>query len=41
MPVDPTGVTNIQFVIPTPDRRAYAYSYRSLLQNLYLAEGLQ
>lgn len=41
MPADPTGVMGILAVIPTPDGRAYAYSYHSLLQTLYLAEGLR
>ena len=41
MPADPTGVLGVVGVIPTPDGRGYAYSYRSQLLSLYLAEGLR
>jgi hypothetical protein len=41
MPSDPTGVIDIERVIPTPDGRGYAYSSHSLLHSLYLAEGLR
>jgi len=40
-PVDPAGVTAISSVRLTPDGRGYAYSYRRVLADLYLVEGLR
>lgn len=41
MPADPTGVTTIWNVLPTPDGRYYVYSYPRELSELYLVEGLR
>jgi Tol biopolymer transport system component len=41
MPADRTGVVNIRGVLPTPDGRAYAYSYLRILSELYVVEGLK
>ena len=40
-PPDPTGVLTIGPVVMTADGSAYVYSYRRLLDDLYLAEGLR
>ncbi|HET7294598.1 MAG TPA: protein kinase [Vicinamibacteria bacterium] len=40
-PPDPTGVHAIGPILLTADGSAYAYSYRRLLDDLYLAEGLR
>lgn len=39
-PADLAGVTGLR-VVPTPDGKAYAYSYRRELSTLYLVEGLR
>jgi len=39
-PLDPAGVFSIDPVRMTPDGRSYVYSYRRLLADLYLVEGL-
>ena len=41
MPLDPAGVQGVARVRLTPDGSGYAYSYKSLLCELYLAEGLE
>jgi hypothetical protein len=41
MPPDPIGVTTFGAAFVTPDGRAYAYDYRQVIGNLYLAEGLR
>ena len=41
MPSDPAGVIRISPVILTPDLKAYAYSYRRTLSDLYVVEGLR
>jgi hypothetical protein len=38
---DPDGVTTFASGLVTPDGRAYAYGYRQVLGNLYLAQGLR
>ncbi len=40
-PLDPAGVFSIDPVRITPDGKAYVYSYRRLLSELYLVEGLK
>ena len=40
-PSDPTGIMTIGFLVPTPDGRAYAYSWHRALSDLYLVEGLR
>ncbi len=40
-PTDPTGIMTIGFLVPTPDGRAYAYSWHRALSDLYLVEGLR
>jgi hypothetical protein len=40
-PADPAGVYGISGVQVTPDGRGYAYSVRSSIGSLYLAEGLK
>jgi hypothetical protein len=39
-PPDATGVTGLSTVLLTPDGRSYAYSYRRVLAELYVADGL-
>ncbi len=41
MPADRTGVVQIRGILPTPDGRAYAYSYLRILSELYEVEGLK
>jgi hypothetical protein len=41
MPQDPAGVSDIIQIIFTPDLRAWAYSYRRILSDLYLVKGLR
>ena len=41
MPADHTGVIKISGILPTPDGRAYGYSYLRILSELYVAEGLK
>jgi hypothetical protein len=41
MPSDPAGVGLINPVFLTPDGRHYVYSFRRVLSDLYLAEGLR
>jgi serine/threonine protein kinase len=41
MPADHTGVVEIRGILPTPDGRAYAYSYLRVLSELYVVEGLK
>ena len=40
-PPDATGVTGLSTVLLTPDGRSYAYSYRRVLAELYVADGLR
>jgi len=40
-PPDPAGVVSIGPIVMTADGSAYAYSYRRLLDDLFLADGLQ
>ncbi|HYN08469.1 MAG TPA: protein kinase [Vicinamibacterales bacterium] len=40
-PRDPTGIMTVTFLVPTPDGRAYAYSWHRALSDLYLVEGLR
>jgi eukaryotic-like serine/threonine-protein kinase len=40
-PADPAGVLSVTKAAVTPDGRAYAYSYRRVLSDLYLVEGLR
>ncbi len=39
-PPDPAGVASIGPIVIAPDGSSYVYSYRRLLDDLYLAEGL-
>jgi dipeptidyl aminopeptidase/acylaminoacyl peptidase len=41
MPADHTGVVEIRGILPTPDGRAYGYSYLRILSELYVVEGLK
>jgi eukaryotic-like serine/threonine-protein kinase len=41
MPADHTGVVKISGMLPTPDGRAYGYSYMRILSQLYAVEGLK
>ncbi len=41
MPADHTGVVKISTILPTPDGRAYGYSYMRILSELYVVEGLK
>jgi hypothetical protein len=41
MPPDPAGVTGLIRIRITPGGTYYAYSFRRLLSDLYLAEGLK
>ncbi len=41
MPADRTGVVKISGILPTPDGRAYGYSYMRILSELYEVEGLK
>jgi hypothetical protein len=40
-PPDPAGVLEISPVLMSADGRAYVYSYRRALDELYLVEGLR
>jgi dipeptidyl aminopeptidase/acylaminoacyl peptidase len=40
MPQDPAGVSEIIQIVCTPDLRAWAYSYRRILSDLYVVKGL-
>lgn len=40
-PADPSGIRGIYPLVITPDGKCYAYSYTSILSDLYLAEGLR
>lgn len=40
-PSDPAGVFGIDPILLTRDGKAYVYSYRRLLTDLYLVEGLK
>jgi hypothetical protein len=40
-PADAAGVAAIDWMWITPDGSAYVYSYKRLLSNLYLVDGLQ
>jgi hypothetical protein len=41
LPADAAGVTQVGTVVPTPDGRAYVYSYIRLLSEMYVVEGLK
>jgi hypothetical protein len=41
MPEDAAGVTQIHPTSMAADGRSYVYSYRRVLSDLYLAEGLR
>jgi hypothetical protein len=41
MPSDPAGVIRISPVLLAPDLKAHAYSYRRILSDLYVVEGLR
>jgi Tol biopolymer transport system component/predicted Ser/Thr protein kinase len=41
MPPDPTGVEQVGPAVIAPDEKAYIYSYRLLLSDLYLATGMK
>jgi eukaryotic-like serine/threonine-protein kinase len=41
MPPEPTGIYSIFPILITPDGKNYVYTYRYLLADLYLAEGLK
>jgi len=40
-PAEVAGVAQFMVVLPTPDGSGYAYSFRRLLDDLYLVEGLE
>jgi predicted Ser/Thr protein kinase/WD40 repeat protein len=40
-PPDPTGVASIGPIVMTAEGSAYAYSYRRLIEDLFVAEGLR
>lgn len=40
-PIDPAGMQDISGFYITPDGKAYIYTYRRVLSDLYLAKGLQ
>jgi hypothetical protein len=40
-PPDPTGVEQVGPDVITPDEKAYVYSYRRKLGDLYLATGMK
>ena len=40
-PLDPAGVSSIDPILLSPDGRAYVYSYRRLLSELYVVDGLR
>ncbi len=41
LPPDPTGVEQVGPAIITPDEKAYVYSYRRVVGDLYLATGMR
>jgi hypothetical protein len=41
LPPDPTGVEQVGPDVITPDQKAYVYSYRRALGDLYLATGMK
>ena len=41
LPPDPAGILGIWPILITPDGKSYAYSYRRVLSDLYMAEGLR
>jgi eukaryotic-like serine/threonine-protein kinase len=41
VPPDPAGILGLWPIVITPDGKSYAYSYRRVLGDLYLAEGLK
>ena len=41
VPPDPAGVLAISPILITPDGKSYAYSYRRLLDDLFLVTGLK
>jgi Tol biopolymer transport system component len=41
LPPDPTGVEQVGPAVITPDEKAYVYSYRRVIGDLYLATGLR
>ena len=41
MPADPAGVVSVNGVFPTPDGRAYVYTYARVLSDLYLVKGIR
>ena len=40
-PPDPAGVIQIGPIVITPDGKSYVYSYRRILDDLYLVKGLR
>jgi hypothetical protein len=40
-PPDPTGVQSVGPIVLAPSASSYAFSYRSVLSDLYLITGLQ
>ena len=40
-PPDPSGVASIGPIIMTADGSSYVYSYRRLIDDLFVAEGLR
>lgn len=40
VPPDPAGVLAIGPILITPDGKSYVYSYRRMLEDLYLVAGL-
>ncbi|HMF09132.1 MAG TPA: WD40 repeat domain-containing protein, partial [Thermoanaerobaculia bacterium] len=41
LPPDPAGILGLWPVVITPDGKSYAYSYRRVLSDLFLAQGLK
>jgi hypothetical protein len=41
LPPDPAGILGIWPILITPDGKSYAYSYRRVLGDLYMAEGVK
>jgi Tol biopolymer transport system component len=41
VPPDPAGILGLWPIVITPDGKSYAYSYRRVLSDLYLAQGLK
>jgi Tol biopolymer transport system component len=40
-PLDPAGVSTVEFVYLTPDGQSYVYNYPRVLSTLYVVEGLR